>query len=93
MRKLGTLTGEGSLTLSDGTATAVTYRIDVTEIGATKSGAGMLEGDPSIMMVIAHSTDSPVLTLSDGRTLDVRLRRTRSDGTADILSSGPIPGF
>lgn len=87
MQKMTTLESWGTLTCGE-VQTAVRYKLTVS---AEKVAGTLSDVDPAVAFM-ASQVDVCRLVLEGGRELDVRATRL-SDGTVEVISSGPIPDF
>lgn len=93
MSHLGTLTGNGRIIINSQDIGEVEYRIYVYKPNALIEGHGRIAATSSVIHQIS-SSQKTTLKLSDGNTVEIVTPSwdVRS-GMADILTSGPIPGY
>jgi hypothetical protein len=94
MRELGALDGDGHLVLHDGMRAQVRYRIEVTEeeVGGLKSAGGNIAGEASAIYA-AFNQGAFTIELATGETVQAIITHTGLEGRAEIVISGPVPGF
>lgn len=92
MRRLGTLSGTGTLVLGKDRFDAIDYTISVwEEASGWQSGAGMLRGDPEAFRAATRWGESP-LYLSSGQPVMILIRRIEAGGDrAEIRIVGQPP--
>ena len=94
MDRLGSLSGNGRVSIAGEEIGEVEYSITVWRSGrGSKSASGRIVGDFSALNQIFEANDNATLELeSDGGSISFIIRTLNSDG-AEIVVSGPVPGF
>jgi hypothetical protein len=94
LKHLGTLHGEGQLSLADDEASLgpVSYEIDGFLRREQRSDSGQIEG-PAEILGRAFRAGAAIMTLSDGQLIDVVLADPRGGGTAEFTVSGRFAQF
>ena len=93
MVQLGTIRGRATITASDNELGKVGYSISVFRPRFVTEGHGYIMG-PSEALQTAMQAGGVVLTLEDGETVSVIVTHvSMQEDRADIMVSGPVPGF
>jgi hypothetical protein len=94
LKHLGTLHGEGRLSLGDSEQSlgAISYEIDGFLRGAQRSDSGQIEGRAEILAK-AFRAGTACIALADGHVIDVVVADPRGGATAEIIVSGRFPQF
>ncbi len=92
MNVLGILEGRGVLTCGDETAEAA-YHITVRQRGDVREASGFIRAStPALFAALKHR--QPILRLEDGGEIIVMPTQVdMASGAAEVLVSGPVPGF
>lgn len=93
MAHLGTIKGDATLIADGGELGIVGYAISVFQTRGVKDGRGRITGAPDVL-VHASAGQSTTLRLKSGDVVDIIITRFRpSNNWAEIVVSGPVPGF
>ncbi len=94
MTHLGSLKGTGFLRIGDEGLEPVEYRIDVYRPRHLLEGRGFIRAAPGMIWEAYQSKDALTLQLEDGETLEIVIASVRAEsGQANVVTSGPIPGY
>jgi hypothetical protein len=88
---LGSLRGHGHLVADEAEPAAVTYELDIFRDSARTIATGRVEGKASALAA-AGAAAHAVLVLQDGAQVSVTLSDV-SGPTAEVTTTGPVPGF
>ena len=91
MAKIATLEGRGHLLVNDEDLGEVDYEIDIFVERGLKDGRGHLVAD-FMVLEKAFTGRNVKLQLRGGKEVTIVIKRTQGD-RAEILTSGPIPGY
>ena len=93
MVQLGTIRGRAAIAASDNELGEVGYSITVFRPRFVTEAHGYITG-PSKVLQTAMQAGGAVLTLEGGQTVSVIVTHfSMQEGRADIMVSGPVPGF
>ncbi len=92
MAHLGTIRGTGTLYVNDESVGTVDYSISVFQARVIKDARGSISGDPKALIAAFNAGES-TLHLEDGGEVKIIITNHTIGGPAQIVVSGPVPGF
>lgn len=93
-KHLGTLKGEGYLTVGKQEPVAAGYRLDVFQRGQMRYGVGEVHASFEVISDAMLSAQHALLQLENGGEVQIHVTHwDGSSGTAKFETSGRVPGF
>lgn len=92
MAVLGRINGRGTL-ITKGDEASVSYDITITQSGGLKEASGSIIGGPSDIFAAFNASES-LLRLEKGGEIKLIITQIGTPGgEAQVMVSGPVPGF